>query len=298
MWSRSAGSSCVFGVGAAGDLAAKRTGPARSRRERRRRADARLRLILVRDGAALAGHRGGPVGEVGRNVGMTEGLNGAKLALQVLKSFFAKVDTSLGTSGDASSGIIGMLEVIESELTKGISKKVATDVLSDATSINECKDTPIEKTTKCNDSDFKANNAVVVDLEQLDKAVDATKRSSVLVSGVPAEMPEFDLLELGSQVGKAEWAEVDKCGNGSIGFASADEAISAGATASKFDQYMQLVAELFREKEKYLASLESCIEKTVVAVPMADVVDRIEMRDLDIDVAVEFLRSQIFRNKF
>ncbi len=32
------------------------------RRERRRRAEARLRLALVRDGAALAGHRGGPSG--------------------------------------------------------------------------------------------------------------------------------------------------------------------------------------------------------------------------------------------
>eukprot|EP00930_Biecheleria_cincta_P033224 TRINITY_DN23004_c0_g1_i1.p1 TRINITY_DN23004_c0_g1~~TRINITY_DN23004_c0_g1_i1.p1 ORF type:complete len:164 (+),score=33.86 TRINITY_DN23004_c0_g1_i1:113-604(+) len=33
---------------------------ARSRRERRRRAEARPRLTLVKDGACLAGHRGGP----------------------------------------------------------------------------------------------------------------------------------------------------------------------------------------------------------------------------------------------
>ena len=39
---------------------AQSSAPARLRRERRRRAEARLRLQLVRDGAALAGHRGGP----------------------------------------------------------------------------------------------------------------------------------------------------------------------------------------------------------------------------------------------
>ena len=40
--------------------AARRSGGARERRERRRRQEARIRLSLVRDGAALAGHRGGP----------------------------------------------------------------------------------------------------------------------------------------------------------------------------------------------------------------------------------------------
>ena len=44
---------------------------ARSRRERRTRADARLRLTLVKDGACLAGHRGGPERrEDGSNVAM------------------------------------------------------------------------------------------------------------------------------------------------------------------------------------------------------------------------------------
>ena len=45
----------------AGEVMDKEIGAARARRERRLRHEARLRLTLVRDGARLAGHRGGPV---------------------------------------------------------------------------------------------------------------------------------------------------------------------------------------------------------------------------------------------
>ena len=41
-------------------LEAARQSPSRSRRDRQRRAEARLRLLLVKDGVALASHRGGP----------------------------------------------------------------------------------------------------------------------------------------------------------------------------------------------------------------------------------------------
>merc|ERR1719408_683117 len=55
---------------------------------------------------------------------MEQGLKGVKLALKILNDYYAKADKSHSSSEGAGSGIIGMLEVIESDFTKSITEMV------------------------------------------------------------------------------------------------------------------------------------------------------------------------------
>ena len=48
-----------------------------------------------------------------------------KFALKLLNDYYAKADKAHSFADAAGSGIIGMLEVIESNFTKGISEMVA-----------------------------------------------------------------------------------------------------------------------------------------------------------------------------
>merc|ERR1719353_1711884 len=51
---------------------------------------------------------------------MKEGIKGVKMALKVLKEYYAKADKGHSSSEGAGSGIIGLLEVCESDFTKGL----------------------------------------------------------------------------------------------------------------------------------------------------------------------------------
>merc|ERR1719199_365430 len=51
---------------------------------------------------------------------MEEGLQGVKLALKVLREYYAKEDKAHGAAEGAATGIIGLLEVVESDFTKSL----------------------------------------------------------------------------------------------------------------------------------------------------------------------------------
>merc|ERR1712032_1359624 len=76
------------------------------------------------------------------------GLQGVKLALKILNDYYAKAGKSHCSSDGAGSGIIGMLEVIESDFTKGITQMVAAEDMAADTYEKETKENAIEKTTK------------------------------------------------------------------------------------------------------------------------------------------------------
>merc|ERR1719359_1697441 len=50
------------------------------------------------------------------------GIGGVQKALSVLRDYYAQGGSSHGAATDAGNGIIGMLEVVESDLTKGLSE--------------------------------------------------------------------------------------------------------------------------------------------------------------------------------
>jgi peptidoglycan hydrolase CwlO-like protein len=97
---------------------------------------------------------------------LEQGLKGVKLALKILNDYYAKADKSHGSSDGAGGGIIGMLEVIESDFTKGLTEMVAAEQTAAAAYEKETKENEIEKTTKTQDVKYKTKEAA-----SLDKAV-------------------------------------------------------------------------------------------------------------------------------
>jgi len=111
---------------------------------------------------------------------MEAGLKGSKLALKILNDYYAKADKSHGSSDGAGSGIIGMLEVIESDFTKGLTEMVAAEQMAAAGHDKETKENAIEKTVKNQDVKYKTKEAA-----SLDKAV---AELSTDLEGVEAEL--------------------------------------------------------------------------------------------------------------
>jgi len=94
---------------------------------------------------------------------MDAGLKGVKLALKILNDYYAKADKSHSSADGAGGGIIGMLEVIESDFTKGITEMVAAEQTAAATVERETKENAIEKTTKSQDVKYKTKEAASLD---------------------------------------------------------------------------------------------------------------------------------------
>jgi len=94
---------------------------------------------------------------------MDAGLNGVKLALKILNDYYAKSDKAHSSADGAGSGIIGMLEVIESDFTKGITEMVAAEQTAAATYERQTKENAIEKTTKQQDVKYKTKESATLD---------------------------------------------------------------------------------------------------------------------------------------
>ena len=78
---------------------------------------------------------------------MEKGLNGIKMALKVLNDYYAKADKAHSSSDGASSGIIGLLEVCESDFSKGLAEMKAAEESAISTYEIETKQNEIEKAT-------------------------------------------------------------------------------------------------------------------------------------------------------
>jgi len=109
---------------------------------------------------------------------MEKGLKGIKLALKVLKEYYAKGDED--SSSGAGSGIIGLLEVCESDFTKGLAELVAEEETAVADYEAATKTNEEDTATKSQDVKFKTK-----EFKSLDKAV--TELSGDL-SGVEDEL--------------------------------------------------------------------------------------------------------------
>merc|ERR1719183_1473668 len=58
---------------------------------------------------------------------MEKGVKGVQLALKVLNEYYAKEGKSHGSAQGAGEGIIGLLEVVESDFSKGLAEMTATE---------------------------------------------------------------------------------------------------------------------------------------------------------------------------
>merc|ERR1719373_1479066 len=79
---------------------------------------------------------------------MKQGIDGVKLALKVLKEYYAKADKGHDSGEGAAGGIIGLLEVVESDFTKGLTEMTAAEDTAVAEYEAYVKEDDIAKTTK------------------------------------------------------------------------------------------------------------------------------------------------------
>jgi len=93
---------------------------------------------------------------------MEMGLKGIKLALKILNDYYAKAADHSSSDG-AGGGIIGMLEVIESDFTKGLTEMVAVEQQAAAAFETQTKDNAVTKTTKDQDVKYKTKDATGLD---------------------------------------------------------------------------------------------------------------------------------------
>merc|ERR1719227_41464 len=56
-----------------------------------------------------------------------KGLEGVKMALKVLREYYAKEDKAHAAAEGAGDTIIGLLEVVESDFTKGLAEMTSTE---------------------------------------------------------------------------------------------------------------------------------------------------------------------------
>jgi len=96
---------------------------------------------------------------------MEQGLEGVKLALKVLRDYYSKEAAHQSAEG-AGGGIIGMLEVVESDFSKGLAEMISVEDSAAADYKQQTKENEIAKTTKEQDVKYKGKEA-----KSLDKAV-------------------------------------------------------------------------------------------------------------------------------
>merc|ERR1711972_144339 len=94
---------------------------------------------------------------------MEQGLDGVKLALKVLRDYYAKGDKAHAAAEGAGHGIIGLLEVIESDFSQALAEFISVEETAAATYDKESKENEIEKTTK--EQDVKYKNKEAADLD-------------------------------------------------------------------------------------------------------------------------------------
>eukprot|EP00811_Abedinium_folium_P032334 NODE_5388_length_1776_cov_3.241358.p1 GENE.NODE_5388_length_1776_cov_3.241358~~NODE_5388_length_1776_cov_3.241358.p1 ORF type:complete len:575 (-),score=163.36 NODE_5388_length_1776_cov_3.241358:50-1582(-) len=97
---------------------------------------------------------------------MELGITGVKSALKVLREYYAKEDKAHEEVGDAAGGVIGLLEVIESDFTKTLAETRAAESAAEASQEQATKENEIEATTKQQDVKYKSQK-----IGQLDKAL-------------------------------------------------------------------------------------------------------------------------------
>merc|ERR1719507_1397291 len=110
---------------------------------------------------------------------MEQGLKGVKLALKVLRDYYSK-DAAHAAAEGAGSSIIGLLEVVESDFTKGLAEMTAAEESAQNSYDTETKANAIEKATKDQDVKYKGKESI-----ELDKEVAETNSDR---SGVQSEL--------------------------------------------------------------------------------------------------------------
>merc|ERR1719484_3206 len=94
---------------------------------------------------------------------MKAGIEGVKKALSVLKEYYAKEGKSHNAAGGAGGGIVSMLEVVESDFTKGLAEMEGAESSAVAEYEKVTYMNKVEKTSKDQDVKYKTKEAAGLD---------------------------------------------------------------------------------------------------------------------------------------
>lgn len=111
---------------------------------------------------------------------MEEGVQGVKLALKILRDYYAHDDRAQGNVEGAAEGIIGLLEVVESDFTTNLAEILASEQSAQAEYEQQTKDNQIEQASKEMDVKYKTSEST-----RLDRSIAETKSDR---SGVQSEL--------------------------------------------------------------------------------------------------------------
>merc|ERR1719446_1430585 len=90
----------------------------------------------------------------------SKGLDGIKLALKVLREYYANADKSHGSSDGSAGGIVSLLEVCESDFSKSLAEMRTTEETAAAAYEKETQENALAKTAKEKDAEYKEREAV------------------------------------------------------------------------------------------------------------------------------------------
>merc|ERR1719410_2282501 len=90
---------------------------------------------------------------------LEQGIAGVKLALKVLRDYYANDDKDHEEAQGAGQGIIGLLEVIESDFTKSLAEMISTEEAAAAAYDKQTKQNSIDKAAKDQDVKYKSKEA-------------------------------------------------------------------------------------------------------------------------------------------
>merc|ERR550532_557138 len=88
------------------------------------------------------------------------------MALKILREYYAKGDKAHEAAEGGGSGVIGLLEVVESDFSKTLAEMSATEATSASEYDQETREGEIEKATKEQTVEHKAKEA-----QRLDRSV-------------------------------------------------------------------------------------------------------------------------------
>merc|ERR1719203_2059817 len=111
---------------------------------------------------------------------LEQGIEGVKIALKVLREYYANDDKAHEEAQGAGQGIIGLLEVIESDFTKTLAETISTEESAAAAYDKQTKQNEIDKTAKDQDVKYKSKESA-----DLDKA---TAEATADRAGVQTEL--------------------------------------------------------------------------------------------------------------
>jgi hypothetical protein len=93
---------------------------------------------------------------------MEAGIKGVQLALKVLRDYYAKDKAHTSDEG-GGAGIIGLLEVVESDFSKGLIEMTSTEETAQGAYDQETKENEIERVTKEQDIKYKTEESTGLD---------------------------------------------------------------------------------------------------------------------------------------